>query len=413
MNDIELPPRRELPPELRARLRSDLRRGMFKEKRTRAKPLAAVAAAVLLFGGVAVGVHALRDEPGELISPAIPPGLHLDKPLAERTLDRCWNALRAEKKTGSYPKRSLWVPVFTKTDMGITVVAARANGKPLFCEASSTSVTLSDPNALLTMPGVALHADGYVVAGVADPEWGKVRLSVLPKAMPEPERSASVGETELGDGLFVILSPARLDERVVALLGKADGGLAPSPVSLTPPMITLDDKPAPGDRTVADAKFLGDCLRDAGVDTPGAETFEPGAKVTLEVPTAAAPPSITLNLMVGRNDRWFLACTTLRGGPMRNKPVEIADRPVTARFLGPSSTSESSKPAEFVGGVVPRAAAGVSVTVPGFPAVPAVVANGTFAAVLTKEMQAVAQIGSMTFKVTDAAGAVLHDGPAF
>ncbi|MET1074352.1 MAG: hypothetical protein ABWY11_17020, partial [Umezawaea sp.] len=67
--------------------------------------------------------------------------------VATAALDRCWSAVRRQGVADRFPDRSRWRAVLTVGDSQIGVVAARADGKPLFCQTTATTATVTDPSA--------------------------------------------------------------------------------------------------------------------------------------------------------------------------------------------------------------------------------------------------------------------------
>ncbi len=109
--------------------------------------------------------------------------LNLDIGLATSSMDRCWAALRAAGKTDRVPAREDWVPLFTQVQGTDSVVAVAAAGKPMFCETTLTTVTVSDPDAAPayepgTRTGLLLHSATGLVGGIVDPAWETANLSM-------------------------------------------------------------------------------------------------------------------------------------------------------------------------------------------------------------------------------------------
>src|SRR5439155_27010879 len=75
---------------------------------------------------------------------------------------------------GQSPNRRCWQPVFNYTFGPVKVTAARAAGKPLFCETTYTTATVSSVNAepayaAGSRSGAVLTTGLGTVAGVVDP----------------------------------------------------------------------------------------------------------------------------------------------------------------------------------------------------------------------------------------------------
>ena len=249
-------PHRPLPPGLRTQLRAEFDEATTR-KRTLSTPVLAAAAAVALLAGT---VFVLRQTP----DPSTATTAAYDPAVAKVALDRCWSAVRTRNATARFPDRSLWTPVFTVGDSQLGVVAARADGKPLFCQTTPTTATVSDPAT------AALFSREGVVAGESDDQ---VALTVA-----TPIGSTTV-HAELRDHLFVALTSTNLTgARITA--GPPDG---PQQTLIpTSPAIALRDHPdSPfADRTSPEGIALGDCLSRAAKPVVDPDSYEPGAFVT-------------------------------------------------------------------------------------------------------------------------------------
>jgi hypothetical protein len=238
MNDLDLPPRRTLPPEVHDRLRT---RVYADAPRSRAKAPLSVAAgvAVLAIGAVVLGQSGAGTPHGlgagttppsaTTTVPGSNPPLTVTQPNAQSSedLDRCRAAVEASPRAGEYAPRSAWQPVFTVTrarPLGtgglLRVTAFREHGgKPGFCEVfeirgpgSSTSwgATVSDPDAepiaLAKGGGADVHAlylQHGMMAGVAQ----GVDSVKFGATNPHPDTGAPIRyncPAVLQDGLFLV-----------------------------------------------------------------------------------------------------------------------------------------------------------------------------------------------------------------
>src|SRR5439155_17705757 len=128
-----------------------VREGLGRPRRFRygRAPLAVAAGvAVLAAGAVIVGqsVNGGAGRPGDRQVP--PTGTSsasrpFDPRKANADLDRCWAAIQAEGKAGDYPDRSRWRAVSTGHYVWVSITAAFADGKPLFCQTSVTTTRVS------------------------------------------------------------------------------------------------------------------------------------------------------------------------------------------------------------------------------------------------------------------------------
>ncbi|MGW5703670.1 hypothetical protein [Amycolatopsis japonica] len=296
------PPRQAMPDDVRARMRSAVREGIAKPRRTARVWYAAAAAVVLVASGVAVVAQSLR-QPGTDPGPApATGGLDLDVGLATSSLDRCWAAVRAAGKTDRVAPREEWVPHFTDVMLDVSVVAATAAGKPMFCETTLTSVTLSDPNAVPayapgTRTGLLLQSSTGLIGGVLDPAWPGAGLAF------QAEDSGG-GDTVEASPLthqfasFTWTAPAKTRLSVYEAVGATTTILPPAPA----PLLSAVDRPiAPADRTSPTGRALGECLSGAVDAISDAAGYRPGALLA----------EYGYQVVLGRLGDRSLACTTV------------------------------------------------------------------------------------------------------
>jgi hypothetical protein len=253
---------RPLPPDLRDQLRVEFEQGIENRRRFPTPVVAAAAAVVLLAGTVFV----LRQVPdprttGGATGPA------LDRAVATVALDRCWSAVRQRGSTAQFPDRSRWTPVFTVGDSQLGVVAARADGKPLFCQTTPTTATVSDPNAGPAAISATLFSREGVVAGSVDGDD-------LPITVKGPSGTTEV-RADVRDHLFVALTGVNLTGADV-IAGGDEHLRAPSPA------VALRDHPdSPfADRVSPEGIALGDCLSRSAKPVVDPDSYEPGAFVS-------------------------------------------------------------------------------------------------------------------------------------
>jgi len=285
----DFPARRELPPEVRDRIRVRFRAGLDRpERRGRATWFAAAAAVVLLAGGAVFGIGALRGSTP--VSPAA----------GDAPLDRCWTAAEKAGKTEGLGSRAQWVTTATESSGDDVVVAFTVDGKPAFCETTATTVTLSDPAAQAARPGgqaagVLLFTATGMVAGVADPSWEQVELSMpdglgMVVAKPDKQTGQFIG--------FTGADPAK----TALWLGRAKQGQSTrlwprGPVPrIADPLVSVVDRP--GDRSSAEGRALGECLAKVPDPPALADGYQPGAMLT------DGPNSLVLARMPGH----LIAC---------------------------------------------------------------------------------------------------------
>jgi len=357
---------RALPADLRDRVRAEAEAGLDRRPR-RAVPgrLLAVAAAVVLLGGT---VFVLRQTPDEAPpSPRRPvpvAGTTVDQAVAGVALDRCWDAVRQRGATDRYPDRSRWKPVFTAGDSQVGVVAARADGKPLFCQTTATTATVTDPNAAPTSGTAAvLYSREGVVAGVTDVDWSRIALKGT-----GPNGSVSL-KTESGDHLFVGRAGVNLTGTRMAVneIDSEDPtAVRELRAPATPAILVRDrpDGPAP-DRASDAGKALGDCLARSSRPLPDPDSYQPGALV--------AYPGGTV--VLGRSTDSLVAC---RSDGQRTEAVRtLLVNSGAPAVMNVDTFVEGDR--MVVGGELRPEVATMEISLSGGPPQPATVAGRTFA----------------------------------
>ncbi|MBE8521590.1 hypothetical protein ILP97_29575 [Amycolatopsis sp. H6(2020)] len=296
-----LPARQELPDDVRARLRAELRQGIAKPRRTKHVWYAAAAAVVVLAAGAVVATRVIR-QPAD-VAPAPPAGgaLTLDARVATTALDRCWAAVQAAGKTGRVPPREDWVPLFTEVLQADAVVAATAAGKPLFCETTETTVTVSDPGATPayapgTHTGLLLHSPTGVVAGVVDPGTAPALLGSRTEGgdtMAQSIRTSPVS------GQFVVLTRTALWTTTLTV----ENPSVPSTAVLPQPppwLVMAVDRPVTAERTSPAGRALDECLNTSEQVIPDAAAYAPGPLLEAE----------GYQVVTGRRDDLVVVCAT-------------------------------------------------------------------------------------------------------
>nr|WP_042197046.1 hypothetical protein [Kibdelosporangium sp. MJ126-NF4]CEL22711.1 hypothetical protein [Kibdelosporangium sp. MJ126-NF4]CTQ89851.1 hypothetical protein [Kibdelosporangium sp. MJ126-NF4] len=222
MKHQTMPPRRELPSNVRDRLRRRLWSELDRPTEPRRNRLripvfaAACAAAVLVAGSVVFAQNASQAPEQMQASMDLDPA----PSAADAQLDRCHKAVYGIETS---PLRALWTAAGSSTVDGTTLTAFRATGTPMFCETTERTVILNNP---LADPGKAgtsktsllmATANGSV-AGVVDPTWDsfQVRVTVAPDKVV-------TAEPVVADGLFVAHVNATVgpETRIEAVRGSA------------------------------------------------------------------------------------------------------------------------------------------------------------------------------------------------
>ncbi|TCO49901.1 hypothetical protein [Actinocrispum wychmicini] len=305
MSDFFPPPRREMPPEVRDRLRRKLWRELdrparFRVSRVRAPLAAAISVTVL---AAAVSLVAAQSTPtAEDAGPATaqaPVGEVSASGATDHSsadLDRCFNAAKASPAAATFPDRPQWTVSFTAELNGVEVTAARAGGKPLFCESTLTTVTLSNPSAepayaTGSATGALFATPNGTVAGLTDPSWDTFEIT------PADGNDAMIAAPEKGDGMFVLYTTADLapDAHLQAQQlppdmpfdqpDRPDDDDPTYPIrdipSVPPPIVSVVDRPAPAERTSTRGKALADCMAGSHDPEPDRDSWQAGAAATV------------------------------------------------------------------------------------------------------------------------------------
>jgi hypothetical protein len=300
MTDFPTPPPRRLPPEVRDRIREQVLPGLedatrFRFPRSRG-PLAVAAGVAILAAGAMIVTQSVDDgdRVGGLPFPATGPTTSTSAPPAPNAgieLDRCLGAVRSAGKLDEFPDRRLWRPVTSRRYRLVTITAAMADGKPIFCQTTPTSVTITDPNAPIayagnTRTGALLVSDEGIVAGVVDPSWPHVGIDVT-------NDGAGMGMggaiDTLPGGLFIAISSFRPTMATIKVGPTNDVNSGPAapillPHPAAPAIEYLRDRPTnpPPDRQSDRARFLVECLAKSVTSVADPDSWQPGATVTVQ-----------------------------------------------------------------------------------------------------------------------------------
>lgn len=240
------PPDRDLPPEVRERLRSAVVSGLDTTPRRSVRgPVAAAFAVVLLVTG---GVLAAR-LPRHGGTAASVSTVTAAQPADAR---RCASALDAAGPAGTWADATTWRRVFQVSDEGRHVTALLVNGRPMFCETTLTTVTVSAPAWSAGVPADApaaalLGSDDGVVAGVVRP-GARGLVVTFHDGNGSHRRTATVA-----DGLFVAFGPphgVRHSTVTVSVTDVASSRPAPAawsqPLATPAPVVFRTDRPEHG-----------------------------------------------------------------------------------------------------------------------------------------------------------------------
>ncbi|WP_340684591.1 hypothetical protein LCL61_40290 [Amycolatopsis coloradensis] len=419
-DDLGLPGRRELPPEVLDNLRMSLREGMGKPERRRWPIAVAAAAVVLVLAGALVTTVLIRepDRQGPVVAN---PDFSLDRPKAAEAMNRCWAAIEKKGRTADFPARDEWVPQFTTTPTwtSITVVAVRAGDKTFFCETTSITVTVSDPNASPpyaagTRTAALLMTRAGTVAGVADPGWDKMEL------FGRTADSTASSEVRLfrNGNLFVEVArskPSTTTYSVGPYTGESDDALTDAPHVLPPapePVVTEIDRvpPAVPIRDTPAGEFFKTCVAGASEPLPDEDAYELGTLLEgddVKVVTARLGDRVAVcQGGLGYRDGTSEYYRVFEDLTAERPPV----RKLSTETLGAAEQGGTGNAQTPFIGVVPRTATTVKLDFGAGKKVDAAVTEGTFAVwrpELPGAMDPNAQVGVV---VLDAAGKTLHEG---
>ncbi|PRX44625.1 hypothetical protein B0I33_111137 [Prauserella shujinwangii] len=420
MNDLGLPPHRELPPGVRDRMYASVREGMAERpRRSLRTPLGIAAAVAVLAGTAAVAGGVLdRDEPGRVPSAAG----------NTATLDRCWAAIEDSGKAADFPARQDWRQVSSTSLPASTVTGVRAGDTTLFCETTLTSVAVSAPLTATAPPddelvhGVMLSPNGTVI-GLAASGFDSVTVMTKDQVTTGlTDRPAWLGSADFAvrDGVFVG-SWALHDLTgfpVEAVLYRENEEGESAPLSLPEPAVLRVDRPAePGDRSSEAGRMLTECL--AGPDTWGgavvdAATWRPGAMLRQDFPSREVEKKETkpyrTAFVVATNERASAVCTTEPRWDFRIHPAP--DTLTSARQPIALLAGENHRPGLTVAGVTGPDVSSIELEAGG-EKVAARVSARTFTAYVPGVEEGGTGIGegSVTATVRDDGGAVLYEGP--
>jgi hypothetical protein len=170
---LDLPPRRELPADVRDRMHTRIVRGMTRPVRSwieRSRtPLAAAAAVAVLAASAAIVAQSVGTSSDDSLGVAGPssgrpstsgshrptfeplPPLSMipaDAPAVTEDLDRCAAVASASPRAGEFAPREAWQAVYAVELTGHRITAfTESGGKPGFCDTTARTATVSDPSA--------------------------------------------------------------------------------------------------------------------------------------------------------------------------------------------------------------------------------------------------------------------------
>jgi hypothetical protein len=407
---IDMPPKRALPGQVRDQMLMTLRAGLDEPRRRSRAPLAVAAGVAALVASGVVVATTLHGDSGDQAASAIPGAKGV-----EVAAQRC---RAAAAKIGGYPDGAQWRVVTHTALAGFTDLAIKVADKPVFCETTATSVTISKFGATPayvpgSRTGTVFRGGSYLLGMVVDPSWDGIDAyeNGIIDSAPAPQ---PVSGWRYAEGMVLWQSEYRVP-LTVARHGAKPAKPVPEPVDRA---VTVVDRPYDGpapDRTSEGGKLLAACIERSASTNPlaDADTWLPGALLRGDtdvllvirgidrVTTCFGRPADTRPGGMGVS--WW-------GGELREVRLPAGEKPVLA-----PSTDNLSKHAGssdlIVYGAVGMDAAKMTLTTKEHKTVTAVVRNGTFAADMrpyTPFADEGVEITSVTVWGTD--GKVLYQG---
>ncbi|GAA2834575.1 hypothetical protein [Crossiella cryophila] len=439
---FELPPRRELPEDIKDRMRATVRMRMddpeFEPQGRGRRFLAAAAAIMVVAVGAAVVVQSAQDEgtandPGATTTPSASGGFQAgNQATADRALvDRCWRAAMLSPQAEKYPRRrEEWMGGRQMTWSGVRQIGLRLGQQIAGCELSETTVWISEPQTplapedptqfkmMMMTPngGSALNVRagvGKVVVGVDQSARGGEKSALEPYDMFYGVRTGEPRQLPGGAKVHVgVEDPATRKFRDVIY------------AQLPAPMVTVVDQPQPpGERTSPAGKKLAEC-----VETERTKYFRPVVNAELLVPGAYAEfPATGQWTVVGRHQEMVVACAwNQASGSYRMevdrwglplipedaaRPVRYTDAIPFDELRLPERDRRKDRFAGFAGAAAEQVAE-LSLTQPNGTPMRVILAKGTFIAYVTGPPQGHDQmdIDLATYVAKDAKGKVIGSG---
>jgi hypothetical protein len=240
MNELDLPPRRELPSEVRDRIRTAVHADTAAPRKARHRAPLAVAASVTVLVAGLIALRPLADSSNDVGAGS---GLQLADPVRVgpftvtpsapgEDMDNCASVAALSPRSREFAPFEP-DPVFTATRRdGDRIIAFRTrDGAPGFCELDSDTATLSDPaGARITMAdednaqvlAFYLSPSGLlagVARGVTALEFWGIEPTQGDVAMP-----SSLATPVFEDDLFVVEVGELAPGEVVEVLGRNSAG---------------------------------------------------------------------------------------------------------------------------------------------------------------------------------------------
>nr|CTQ92246.1 hypothetical protein [Kibdelosporangium sp. MJ126-NF4] len=398
-DDLHVPSQMDVPADVRHRVHDRVFGDIGATPRNRPGlwvGAASAAAVVVAVGAVAVLSPSTDD------SATLP----IDAGKAASPLDLCWQAVVREGKQSQYPPRAEWRLAKQVDGQNSTVIALRAAGKPLFCETTSATVRVTDPEAVPayapgTKTGSLLVTPAGAVAGVVDPSWQTVDVAVT------GDSSGHGGPAEQQDGLFVFQSGTSTDGTKITVRPGENGAKVSLPQPSKAALKSVNPGFPPGDRSSDRGMRLGACIdrarpHSAIVDE---ETWQPGATVAAgneRVVMASNPTGVSACFQQQEFTEFLPYILRFPEGPGASK--------LAAGRVAPTVGGQP-----VIAGSVPPGATAVEIKLGDGTTVNAEVVNATFTVLLPAsaagERESIKDPDKITCTVLGADNQVLYSGP--
>ncbi|TDQ01176.1 hypothetical protein [Labedaea rhizosphaerae] len=411
---IDLPPRRSLPPQVRDKMLVDLREKLDEKPRRSNTPYAVAAGVAALVAGGVVAVTTLQGG-GDGTDTASGKVTGNTKGV-EIAAQRCHDA---SKKVGGFPAKADWRVVAHIAAAGYTDLAVRVGDRPVFCEVTATSVTLSKFDARPayvpgTKTGVLVETPGHVLGLVVDPSWHGMDAY---EGGTTGNNRDSGGPDNLGygsgDDMVVWMPEYPFAKRFVAPpKDKHPTALPAAPGDNT---ATVLDRPGHGpapDRTSAAGKLVAACIeRDAkaGHPLPDPDTWQTGPMLTGDTDAIVVIRGLQQVTTCSREGTPSIG---LSGGALRVAALPKGNRPAVA--IADRLLVRNNENRDILFGSVPLNAASMTAVTGEHRTVTAQVADGMFIADARAtpenydDFTPYAELVSVTVKDKD--GKVLYQG---
>ncbi|WHT17053.1 hypothetical protein N8J89_28505 [Crossiella sp. CA-258035] len=443
---FELPPRRELPEDIKDRMRATVRMRMddpqFEPEGRGRRFLAAAAAILVVAVGAAVVVqsvqddHAANDAKETTTSPNPTEGFQSgNQAMADRSLvDRCWRAAMASPQAERYPKRrEEWMGGRQMNWGQVRQIGLRLGQQVAACELSETTVWLSEPQTPLAPDDptpirlMMLTPNGGSAVNVRD-GVGKTVVGVDQSA-----RGGTVAALEPFDVFYGVRvgEPRQLPGGAKVHVGTQKPGEQyrfndveyPNPQG---PLVTVLDRPLPpAERTSVAGKKLAECITnertkhfrplvDAELLVPGAYTEYQGAAGKKQwAVTARYKDHITTCAWNSRTGDYRMGINFAFGVPEDtvNQVVSYSGQLPVDPGKRPADDGSDERHAGFTGAVSEQVAE-LSMTLHNGTPLRVTLKNGTFIAQLTGAPVTSQELDvpRATYVAKDATGKVIGSG---